>query len=229
MRLTMTTARLSPVGVGFPQFFPHALVSRALSCHPRRRQALLAAAMGIGLGIQSLMPVSVRAADNLVFVTGAFRRSIAVDDLAHLAQTGEARGLLVDVLAISRQRPETVAKLLNESISLPLTLVSRLLNTRIGEAILQRVARILYPLKARQVGVPALRSAIVLGLVEGKGSLSAISFLRAYPTRELEVSIPALLSLMSKASSISDLVRFFSESPLDGLRGEGEGKAAGTP
>jgi hypothetical protein len=35
----------------------------------------------------------------------------------------------------------------------------------------------------------------------------------------MEVSIPALLNLMSKASSISELVRFFSESPLDGLKG----------
>lgn len=194
--------------------------NRALKQGCRKRQALVATALGIGLVGQPLLPASVQAADNLVFVTGAFRRSIAVDDLAHLAKTGEARGLLVDVLAISRQKPEAVAKLLNESITLPVTLVSRLLNTRIGEAILERIARILYPMKAKQVGVPALRSAIVMGIVEGNGSLSAISFFRAYPTRELEVSIPALLSLMSKASSISDLVRFFSESPLDGLRGD---------
>ncbi len=199
------------------------------SRRPRKRQALLAAALGVGLVGQPLLPASVHAAENLVFVTGAFRRSISVDDLEHLAKTGQARGLLVDVLAISRQKPETVAKLLNESISLPVTLVSRLLNTRIGEAILERVARILYPLKARGMGVPALRSAIVMGIVEGQGSLSAISFFRAYPTRELQVSIPALLSLMGKASSISELVRFFSESPLDGLRGDSAGKPAGTP
>ena len=201
-------------------------MSRPLSRHPRKRRALLAAALGIGLVGQPLLPPGAQAADNLVFVTGAFRRSIAVDDLAHLAQTGEARGLLVDVLAISQQKPEAVAKLLNESIRLPVTLVSRLLNTRIGEAILARVARILYPMKAKEVGIPALRSGIVMGIVEGNGSLSAISFFRAYPTRELEVSIPALLSLMGKASSISELVRFFSESPLDGLRGDGASKSA---
>ena len=204
-------------------------MSRVLSRRARKRQALVATALGLGLVGQPLLPASVQAADNLVFVTGAFRRSIAVDDLEHLAKTGQARGLLVDVLAISRQKPETVAKLLNESISLPVTLVSRLLNTRIGEAILQRVARILYPMKAKQVGVPALRSAIVLGIVQGNGSLSAIHFFRAYPSRELQVSIPALLSLMGKASSISELVRFFSESPLDGLRGEAGAKAAGKP
>jgi hypothetical protein len=36
----------------------------------------------------------------------------------------------------------------------------------------------------------------------------------------MEVSIPALMNLLSKASSITELVRFFSESPLDGLRGD---------
>ena len=34
------------------------------------------------------------------------------------------------------------------------------------------------------------------------------------------MSLPALMGLMSKASSITDLVRFFSDSPLDGLRGD---------
>lgn len=193
--------------------------------YPRRQargHRLLAALLGLTLGLGS---PAAQAADNLVFVSGAFRRSIAVADLEHLASTGEARGLLGDVLSFSRQNPAEVAKLLNQSISLPVTLVSRLLNTRIGEAILARVATIVYPLKASQVGVPALRSAAVMALAEGEGSATAISFLRAYPARELEVSIPALLSLMSKARSISDLVRFFSESPLDGLRGSA---AAGT-
>lgn len=193
--------------------------------YPRRHargHRLLAALLGLTLGLGS---PAAQAADNLVFVSGAFRRSIAVADLEHLASTGEARGLLGDVLSFSRQNPAEVAKLLNQSISLPVTLVSRLLNTRIGEAILARVATIVYPLKASQVGVPALRSAAVMALAEGEGSATAISFLRAYPARELEVSIPALLSLMSKARSISDLVRFFSESPLDGLRGSA---AAGT-
>jgi hypothetical protein len=162
----------------------------------------------------------VLAADNLVFVSGGFRRSIPVADLEQLASTGKAQGLLSDLLSFSKQPPAQVAKLLNESISLPVTLVSRLLNTRIGEAVLERVAQIVFPLKTPGAGLPALRSAVVLGLVEGKGSLTALRFLRAYPSRNMEVSIPALLSLMDKTSSISDLVRFFSEAPLNGLRGE---------
>ena len=183
----------------------------------RNRQRLLAALLGLGLCCAS--PAAI-AAENVVFVSGAFRRSIPVADLEHLAVTGEARGLLADVLKLSHQQPAAVAKLLNQSVVLPVVLVSRLLNTRIGEALLNRLAQIVFPLKASQVGLPALRSAVILGLADNKTGLSAITFLQAYPTQELAVSLPALMGLMSKASSITDLVRFFSDSPLDGLRGD---------
>ena len=194
---------------------------------PRSHSQTLAA-LGLGLSLLSPLPIAppaATAADNLVFVSGAFRRSIAVADLEHLAQTGQARGLLSDVLSFSRQNPKDIAKLLNQSVSLPVTLVSRLLNTRIGEAILERLAQIVHPLRAAQAGVPALRAALVMGVVDGNGAISPLSFFRAYPAREMEVSIPALMSLLSKASSITELVRFFSESPLDGLRGEAPGAA----
>jgi hypothetical protein len=181
-----------------------------------KRQRLLAITLGLGLGLG--VPAG-QAAENLVFVSGAFRRSLPVADLEHLASTGQAQGLLAQGLALGKQNPAEVAKMLNEKIALPVVLVSRLLNTRIGEAILERLARVIYPLNTPSVGIPALRSAMVMGIVEGNGSLSALSFLRAYPNNNLEVSIPALMALMQKANSISDLVRFFSESPLDGLRG----------
>jgi hypothetical protein len=181
----------------------------------KKRRALVAALLGLGMGLTS--PGAI-AGENLVFVSGAFRRSIAVADLDHLAKTGQATGLIADVLAISRQNPKEVAKLLNQSVSLPITLISRLLNTRIGEAVLQRLAKVIYPLKASQDGVVALRSAVILGLANGNGSINAISFLQAYPVPEMEVSIPALMAMLKKASSIAELVRFFSESPLDGLK-----------
>lgn len=186
------------------------------------RARLLGPALGLALCLGS---PAAQAAENVVFVSGAFRRSIPVADLVHLAETGQARGLLGDVLRLSRQDPQTVAKLLNESVSLPVVLVSRLLNTRIGEVLLQRLAQIVFPLNASSVGLPALRSAVILGIADNNKGLSALSFLRAYPTQELAVSLPALMGLMSKASSISDLVRFFSDSPLDGLRGEGAAEA----
>ena len=189
------------------------------STQRRLRTSLAALTLGLGLHLGLGLPAA-QAAESLVFVSGAFRRSIQVADLEWLAKTGEPRGLMADVLRFSNQNPTEMAALLNQSITLPVTLMSRLLNTRIGEALLSRLAQVVFPLKAADAGLPALRSALVLGTVKGDGSLSAINFLRAYPTRELQVDIPALLALIDKASSVSELVRFFSESPLDGLRND---------
>ena len=183
--------------------------------HQRLPQRGLAMALAAGL---TLISPGARAADNVVIVTGAFERSIPVADLDFLARTGEARGLLATALQLGKQNPKDVAKILNQSVSLPIVLVSRLMDTRIGEAVLKRVSTIIYPLKAGDVGVSALRSAVISGLAKGNGSITAVGFLQAYPTAELEVNLPALMAVMSKTRSIADLVRFFSESPLDGLR-----------
>ena len=181
-----------------------------------KRQRLTAAVLSLGLIGSS--PAAI-AAENVVFVTGAFRRSIAVADLEFLAETGQARGLMADVLTIAKQKPEEVSKLLKAELSIPLLLTSRLLSTRLGEALLARIAQIVYPLYAKRSGIPALRAGVINSLVATDGKLSAIGFLKAYPVDEMEVSIPALLAVLQKAKSVSELIQFFMESPLDGLRG----------
>ena len=74
----------------------------------------------------------------------------------YLADTGRARGLMSDVLMIARVDPAEVSKLLKAELSIPLLLTSRLLSTRLGEALLARIAQIIYPLYAKSAGVPAL-------------------------------------------------------------------------
>jgi len=192
-----------------------------------KRQRLTAAVLSLGLIGSS--PAAI-AAGNVVFVTGAFRRSIAVTDLEYLADTGQARGLIADVLLIAKQKPEEVSKLLKAELSIPLLLTSRLLSTRLGEALLARIAQIIYPLYAKRAGIPALRAGVINALVATNGKLSAISFLKAYPVDEMEVSIPALLAVLQKAKSVSELIQFFMESPLDGLRGSaGDGASTSAP
>jgi hypothetical protein len=190
---------------------------------PAQTARVLASVLALGLWGG---PPTVQAAERVVLVTGAFRRSIPIAEFETLASTGQGTGLLGDLLRLGKQNPKTVGKLMNEKVSLPVSLVSRLLNTRIGEAVLDRVAVIVHPTRSPEDGITALRAAVVLGIAEGDGQLSAIGFLRAYPTQEMAVNVPALLSLAKKADSISDLMRFFSESPLDGLRGSGEGSKA---
>ena len=182
------------------------------------RRRLLALTTSCGLGILSL-GTPAQAAVDVALVSGAFRRSIQVSDIAHLAKTEEPRGLLSDLLKLSGQEPTQVAELLNKDLDVPLVLSSRLMNTRIGEALIRRIAQIIYPITSSEssVSVPAIRAAVIEGLQRPEG-LTAVSFLEAYPNPVMAVNLPALFTVIEKAESIAGLVQFFSDSPLDGLK-----------
>jgi hypothetical protein len=183
------------------------------------RQIILAAGAAIGLCLSSALQPALAAKD-VAFVSGAFKRSISLSDIVYLADTGRARGILSDVLRFGKQDPKEVAKLLNQKLDLPLVLTSRLMSTRIGDVIIRRVAAIIYPLKVPDpsVSVPAIRAGVINGLQKEEGGLTVINFLDAYPAEVMEVNIPALIGLIEKAESIAGLVKFFSDSPLDGLK-----------
>jgi hypothetical protein len=188
---------------------------------PRRssRQTILALGAAIGLSVASALQPA-HAAKDVALVSGAYKRSISVSDLVYLADTGKARGILSDVLRLGKQDPKEVAKLLNQKLDLPLVLTSRLMSTRIGDVIIRRVASIIYPLKVSDpsVSVPAIRAGVINGLQKEEGGLTVMNFLDAYPAEVMEVNIPALMALIEKAESIAGLVKFFSDSPLDGLK-----------
>ena len=185
---------------------------------PVTRSSLLAITAGLGIGWSSVMQ-PLHAATDVALVSGAFRRSIPVKEFEHLAETGEAIGLLGNLLEISGQDPKEVSRMLNQSVTLPLVLTSRLINTRIGEAILRRASRIIYPIYTPQpeVSVPAMRAGVISGLQSEQG-LTAVTFLKRYPNAVMAVNLPALFGVIEKAESIAGLVQFFSDSPLDGLK-----------
>ena len=182
------------------------------------RSSLLGMAAGLGIAWSSAMQ-PLQAATDVALVSGAFRRSIPVKEFEHLAETGEAIGLLGDLLELSKQDPQEVSQMLNQSLEIPLVLTSRLINTRIGDAILRRVARIIYPIYTPEpeVSVPAIRAGVISGL-QSESGLTAVSFLKGYPNPVMAVNLPALFGVIEKAESIAGLVQFFSDSPLDGLK-----------
>ena len=182
------------------------------------RRTLLAWSTGLSLSLFTVGSPSLAATD-VALVSGGFRRSIPVKEFEHLANTGEAIGLLGNLLEISKQDSEEMSKLLNQQLSVPLVLTSRLINTRIGEAIIRRVARIIYPIYTPQaeVSVPAIRAGIINGHQQPDG-LTAVGFLKAYPNQVMAVNLPALFAVIEKTESIASLVKFFSDSPLDGLK-----------
>ena len=185
---------------------------------PLTGSSLLSVAAGLGLSWSCVMQ-PLQAATDVALVSGAFRRSIPVKEIEHLAETGEAIGLLGDLLELSKQEPQEVSQMFNQSLELPLVLTSRLIYTRIGEAILRRVASIIHPIYAPEpeVSVPAIRAGVISGL-QSEDGLTAVSFLKGYPNAVMAVNLPALFGVIEKAESIAGLVQFFSDSPLDGLK-----------
>ena len=71
---------------------------------PFNSSSLLAMAAGLGLSLGCIMQ-PLHAATEVALVSGAFRRSIPVKEIEHLAETSEATGLLEDLLELSGQDP----------------------------------------------------------------------------------------------------------------------------
>ena len=86
---------------------------------PFTRSSLLGMAAGVGIAWSSAMQ-PLQAATDVALVSGAFRRSIPFKEIEHLAETGEAIGLLGDLLELSKQDPQEVSQMLNQSLELSL-------------------------------------------------------------------------------------------------------------
>ena len=167
------------------------------------------------IGVQKVYP-----ADYITFESGIFSRTVSIKDLENFARTGSAKGTLRNLLSLSNQNPENIVDILNEKVELPIVLTSKLMYSNIGEVILERIAKILYPKKHRdpEISIPAIRSAVIIGLSKRNGYLTLIDFLKCYPNRSISVNIPKLMETVDKAESMSELIGFFSDSPLEALK-----------
>ena len=128
----------------------------------------------------SICGSKVQAAEKIAFINGAIKRSITVESLEKLAKTGKAEGLLEDALKISKQKPLKVSKLLNQEFKLPLVITTRLMYSTIGEVMIGRIAKIIHPIRVPEpsVSIPAIRSAVIDGLIKGNGSINIVQFVK---------------------------------------------------
>ncbi len=171
-----------------------------------------------------LLIPSIKSAENLSLDYGIFNRTISIESLNQLAKTGKAKRRLKNIIKISNQSSNEIASLLNENLELELVITSKLMYSKIGEAILLQVAKIIHPKKItdKSISIPALRSGVIKGIVKGNGKLSLIEFMKSYPNKTIAIDVPELIKVLDKVESISELIKFFSNSPLKGIK---EGKA----
>ena len=69
-----------------------------------------------------------------------------------------------------------------------------------------------------RTGMLALRASIIQGINLGNGKINLIKFFESYPTKTVILDISALSKVMNKVESISELLEFFTNSPLEKIK-----------
>jgi len=132
-----------------------------------------------------LLSPPVFAAEQVVLNYGIFRESLSVEELSTFAQTGElSRSLRVN-FALARQDPKAIRQYLTEPVKVNLVFLDRVLNSRIGNIILDQISQVIYT-PSRKADRQALRAALVLSASQD-GQVSLIEIIENYPTNEVEV------------------------------------------
>ena len=90
----------------------------------------------------------------------------------------------------------------------------------IGEVIILRVAKIIHPRKIndKNITIPAIRAAVIDGIVKNNGNLNFLQFIKSYPNKTMAINVPALYKILNRVESMSELIKFFSTSPLEGIK-----------
>ena len=171
--------------------------------------------------ISNILPT--KAAEEIIFYKGIFSRKILVKDLEEFIKTDKPNKKINNLIKLSNQKKEDVSKLIKQEFELPLVLTSNIINGKIGNVIIKRASKIIYPDKNKnpKISMPAIRSAIIKGIVIGGGKINLILFFKSYPNKVIAIDINSLSKTIQKVESMSDLINFFSNSPLEKLKESG--------
>ena len=162
----------------------------------------------------------VLSAEKIMLFKGVFSRTITIEELEYFGKTGIATGFLKK--AIKSEDSELIQELLTDRYKTPIRLTSRLLYSKIGRVILSRASKIIYPyrLKDNSASILALKAGTIKAIDKNKESLSIIDFMKAYPSKVIAIDVTELAKVINKVESMNDLVKFFSNSPLEKLQKE---------
>ncbi|KGF73430.1 hypothetical protein DO97_20425 [Neosynechococcus sphagnicola sy1] len=153
--------------------------------------------LGLSASMMTVMVGSLTApamaASRISFWYGPFQQSVSTSSLRQYVQTQQASSDVSGLLRFMKpQDREGLVNVLKVSLPIDVVTVSRLLNSPAGDQLLNKLSPMF--IRRDQAGVVALRGAIVLAS-SSKNGLGILSILEAYPAREVNISIPEILSL----------------------------------
>ena len=160
------------------------------------------------------------AAEEIKITYSIFSRTIKVDSLKNFAKEGKSTKKLKKILKATGSPDKEIRAVLNKDFEVPITIASKLVYSEIGNVFLTRLSSIIHPPRANdeQTGMLALRATVVQGINIGNGKINLINFFEGHPTKTVILDVSALSKVMNKVESISELLEFFTNSPLEKIK-----------
>jgi len=159
-------------------------------------------------------------AEEIKIVYSIFSRTIKVNSLKTFAEEGNSTKNLRRILKATGSTDKEIRSVLNKDFEVPITIASKLVYSEIGNVFLTRLSSIIHPTRAvdERTGMLALRASVIQGLTIGNGKINMINFFEGYPTKTVILDVNALSKVMNKVESISELLDFFTNSPLEKIK-----------
>ena len=160
------------------------------------------------------------AAEEIKIIYSIFSRTIKVNSLKTFAEEGNSTKKLKRILKATGSTDKEIRSVLNKDFEIPITIASKLLYSEIGNIFLTRLSSLIHPPRAddKKTGVLALRASVIQGIKLGNGKINLIKFFEGYPTKTIILDVNALSKVMNKVESISELLDFFTNSPLEKIK-----------
>ena len=159
-------------------------------------------------------------AEEIKITYSIFSRTIKVNSLKIFAEKGKSTRKLKRILRATGSPDKEIRTVLNKDFEVPITIASKLVYSEIGNVFLTRLSSIIHPPRAtdERTGMLALRASVIQGIKIGNGKINLINFFEGYPTKTVILDVSALSKVMNKVESISELLTFFTNSPLEKIK-----------
>ena len=160
------------------------------------------------------------AAEEIKITYSIFSRTIKVNSLKTYAKKGNSTKKLKQILNATGSPDKEIRAVLNKDFEVPITVASKLVYSEIGNVFLTRLSSVIHPPIANdeRTGMLALRASVIQGINIGNGKINLINFFEGYPTKTVILDVSALSKVMNKVESISELLTFFTNSPLEKIK-----------
>jgi hypothetical protein len=159
-------------------------------------------------------------AEEIKITYSIFSRTIKVNSLKTFAKEGKSTRNLKKILKSTGSSDKEIRTVLNKDFEVPITIASKLVYSEIWNVFLTRLSSIIHPPRAtdERTGMLALRSSVIQGINIGNGKINLVNFFEGYPTKTVILDVSALSKVMNKVESISELLTFFTNSPLEKIK-----------